>query len=120
MAQVKRDVSKVIQELIFESLKREDARLNELSAEALTVLGTNIMHTLVGEVLASRRRNYRLRLLNIIAEIGHIPDPADHMDLFTLAHDVDPRIRAAAASTIYAVGPHSDRKHATPQEATAS
>ncbi len=62
----------------------------------------------------------RLRLLRIIAEIGHIPDPTDHMDLFALARDGDPRIREAVARVIYAVGPHSDRQHTAPQQTAAS
>ena len=116
MEQVERNPAKAIQKLLFEAMKREDDVLNELAAEALTSIGTDVVYTLVLEALTSRQTGYRLRLLRIIENVGEITDPAAYLDLMALARDDDPKIREAAVRTVHALGPHRARRLAGPQE----
>jgi len=104
----------------MESLKRDDPVLNQLAAEALAAIGPDVVHVLMCEILSSVNVQYRLRLLEVIAEIGEMPDPNDHLELFNLTHNPDVRVRTEAARAIYAVGPRGPRRRCTVPEVTPS
>ena len=76
----------------------------------MTAIGQDSVPTLMIEVLTTDNTPYQLRLLRVIEEIGEMPDPADHLDLFRLTRDRDARMRTAAARVIHAVGPHGLRR----------
>jgi HEAT repeat protein len=105
---------------MMESLKRDDPVLNQLAAEALAAIGPDVVHVLMCEILSSVNVQYRLRLLEVIAEIGEMPDPNDHLELFNLTHNPDVRVRTEAARAIYAVGPRGPRRRCTVPEVTPS
>jgi hypothetical protein len=116
-----RDPSRAVRLLIFEAAKRNDPILSQLAMEALTAIGKDVVPVLMNEVLNSDNVQYRLRLLNVIEEIGEMPDPADHLDLFRLTSDRDARVRTAAARAIHAVGPRGPRRcGAAPAAATST
>jgi hypothetical protein len=98
--------------LIMESIKREDPLLNQLASEALVAIGRDVVHTLVLEFLTTKSTRYQVRLLSVIAEIGEVPDPADHLELFNMNRSKNVAVREAAARAIWAVGPHGPRRAA--------
>ena len=104
-------------ELMLEALKSEARKLNQLAAESLVLTGPIVVHELVREVLTTKRIGYRVRLLGVIEAIGEVPEPADQMELFNLAQDKDSLLRAAAARTIFAVGPHGPKRQTAVQVA---
>ena len=120
MEAIIRDPSKAVRLLIFEAAKRNDPILSQLAMEALTAIGKDVVPVLMSEVFNSDNIQYRLRLLDVIEEIGVMPDPGDHLALFNLARDKDARIRTAAARVMHAVGPHSLRRQRTSQEVATS
>lgn len=101
-----RNPAKAMQRLIFGALRCNDAWFNELAMEALVAIGPDVVHTLVIEAMTSPEIRYRIRLLQVIEEISSVPDPVDHLDLFTLARDADPRIQNAAARALIAARSH--------------
>ncbi len=109
MQETPRSHARAMQDLMFEALKRKDRTLNQLATEALAGIGSLVVHTLVLEILASKEPGYRARLLHVIAEIGEITEPSDHLALFYLTRDKDSRIRRAAVSALYTVGPRNRR-----------
>jgi hypothetical protein len=117
MERLQRNPAAAVGELILEALQREDPSLNGLAMEAVVAIGRDAVPTLVAEVLATDDVPYQLRLLRVIEEIGEIPDPADHLEIFSLVRSRDSRVRLAAARVIWAVGPHGPRRAAAPQAA---
>ncbi len=107
-----RDSTSVMFDLIFEALRREDPRLNNLAMQVISASGKDAVHTLVIEALGSKRSKYRVRLLRIIAEIGEISDPNDQLTLLNLTRDRNLEVRNATSDAFYAVGPHGARERA--------
>lgn len=98
--------ARAIHRLMFEALKREDTRLNELASEALAGMGQVAVHTIVLEAATTVETQYRLRLLRIVEQIGEVPDPDDHLLLFEMTRDQDFRVQHAAARTIMVLRRH--------------
>ena len=104
MEPIVKNPARAVRLLLFEVIKRDDPVLNQLAAEALTAIGPDVVHTLMAEALVADNVPYRLRLLGIVEEIGEVPEPGDHLELFNLVRDQDARVRMAAARVIHAVG----------------
>jgi hypothetical protein len=109
MEVVMRSPAQAVQMLIMESIRREDAVLNQLASQALVAIGPDVVHTLVMDLVTTRNTSYQLRL---IAEIGAVSDPMEHLELFNLSRNKSAAVREAAARTIWAVGPHSEQRTA--------
>jgi hypothetical protein len=99
---LQRSAVRAVQLLIFEALKVDAPRLNDLAATALLAIGPDVVSTLMAEIANSKNVRYKLRLLVIVERIGEVLDPADHLQLFELSQDRDSRIREAAVDAILA------------------
>jgi hypothetical protein len=112
MEVITRSPAQAVQMLIMESIRREDAVLNQLASQALVAIGPDVVQMLVMDLVTTKNTGYQLRLLRIIAEIGEVPDPLDHLELFNLSRSKNAAVREAVAQTIWAVGPHSEQRTA--------
>ena len=114
MKPINPNASRLMGDLIFATLKSEASGLNRLATELLVAMGGEVVHELIAEARTSKKIGYKLRLLRVIQNIGEVPVRDDHLELFTISGDKDPRVRAAAARAIAAVGPHSSRRRGVP------
>jgi len=112
-----RNPGRALRELMFEALKSEAVKLNQLAAEALALVGPVVVRELVIELLTSKKVGYRVRLLGVIETIGEVSNPIDHMELFNLTDDKDSRVREAAVRTINALRAYNSKQQGSVQAA---
>jgi hypothetical protein len=88
----------LVTDLLFHAMRVSDPATNEHAAEILSRTGPGLARRLVRE--AARKANspaHRLRVLAVVARLGHLSGPGDWLDLSLPAADKNPEIRAAAA-----------------------
>ena len=93
--------SELILELILESLRVRNDRLNEIASELICRYGAKMVPLLMNEVI--NRQNpiaFRLRVLGVIECIGRL-GPHAWIDLNILCADKNSRIREAAMRLMF-------------------
>jgi hypothetical protein len=89
-------------DLLLGALRVRDDQLNALAGELLRRCGEAPVRRLLREAMNSKNRPvHRVRVLQAIRGIGLIHDLASHLDLFALAQDKNPDVRAAVAELLW-------------------
>jgi hypothetical protein len=91
-------------DLLFAALRVNDEQLNTLAAELFVRFGPGVVPPLVREACNRKNRPaHRLRVLEVIGRLaGDAPcfEADDFMNLHTLLHDRNPKVRRAAADLV--------------------
>lgn len=80
-----------IYESLVESLASREPRTVQKTSQALQSLGPMVVHHLLLDVeTENRSTNHRVRILNVIEQIGELADEEDFQKLVALADDIRP------------------------------
>ena len=99
--QRERDASLLMRDLMFESLRVEDERLNALATELFARLGEQTVPRLVLQSCDRKQPpGFRVRALRAIRRVGAIPDATAFFDLSSLIRDRNAVVRETARSLL--------------------
>ena len=97
-------------DLMFEALRVEDAKLNELALQALEGVGAVLLTKLVrGASDPTNKPKHRTRILQAIQRIGPGNDPRFHHEIYLLLSDENRAVRKAAECVLDGIGSSEQR-----------